>query len=198
VKKYNAEFHSQSALEGILELRDAHQLPPEDVERVEIDIFDVAYNIIGGGEEGNKQNVRTKEEADHSLPYMVAVALLDGEVTPVQYTPRRIGRADVQTLLRKVTVRPDKEMSERFPEEMPCRIQVFLKGGRTLSIEKRDYEGFYTRPMSWERVVQKFEKLAAPYTDRELRRGIEEAIARLESLEVQELTELLTYVRRPL
>jgi len=192
VKKYNAEFHSQSALEGILELRDAHQLRPEDVERVEIEIFDVAYNIIGGGEEGNKQSVRTKEEADHSLPYMVAVALLDGEVTPAQYAPRRIGRGDVQTLLRKVTVRPDEEMSEHFPEEMPCRIQVFLKDGRTLSIEKRDYEGFYTRPMSWERVVQKFEKLAAPYTDKELRRGIVEAIARLESLEVQELTELLT------
>lgn len=198
VKKYNAEFHSQSALEGILELRDAHQLRTEDVERIEIEIFDVAYNIIGGGEEGDKQSVRTKEEADHSLPYMVAVALLDGEVTPAQYAPRRIGRGDVQTLLRKVTVRPDTEMSERFPEVMPCRIQVFLRDGRTLSIEKQDYEGFYTRPMPWERAVEKFEKLAAPYTDEELRRGIVEAVARLESLEVQQLTELLTYVRRPL
>src|SRR6266567_4188662 len=80
IKKYNAEFHSQSALEGILELRQAHQLRVEEVERVEIEIFDVAYHIIGGGEEGNKQQVQTKEEADHSLPYMVAVALLDGEV----------------------------------------------------------------------------------------------------------------------
>src|SRR5205085_1687582 len=84
IKKYNAEFHSQSALEGILELRQAHQLRTEEVERVEIEIFDVAYHIIGGGEEGNKQQLQTKEEADHSLPYMVAVALLDGEVTPAE------------------------------------------------------------------------------------------------------------------
>src|SRR6266849_5115893 len=108
VKKYNAEFHSQSALEGILELREAHHLHAGEIERIEIDIFDVSYNIIGGGEEGNKYLVRTKEEADHSLPYMVAVALLDGEVTPAQYVPERIVREDVQSLLRKVTIRPDE------------------------------------------------------------------------------------------
>src|SRR5512146_1083643 len=50
VKKYNAEFHSQSALEGVLELRATHQFQGKDVDRVRIDIFDVAYHIIGGGE----------------------------------------------------------------------------------------------------------------------------------------------------
>lgn len=194
VKKYNAEFHSQSALEGILELRASHHLRPEEIERIEITIFDVAYHIIGGGEEGDKHLVRTKEEADHSLPYMMAVALLDGEVTPAQYAPERIVREDVQALLRKVTVRPDEAMSGRFPEEMPCRIQVFLNNGRALSIEKRDYEGFYTRPMSWERAEAKFGALAAPYTDKELRRAIAKAVAHLETIEVKQLTELLTRV----
>jgi 2-methylcitrate dehydratase len=196
IKKYNAEFHSQSALEGILELREANHLQADAIERIEIEIFDVAYNIIGGGEEGDKHNVHTKEEADHSLPYMVAVALLDGEVTPRQYTPKRIERRDVQTLLRKVEVRPSAEMSELFPEAMPCRIQVFLNDGRTLSIEKEDYEGFYTHPMSWTKVAEKFEQLAQPFTDEELRRGIIEAVARLETLEVAQLADLLTYVRK--
>ncbi len=196
VKKYNAEFHSQSALEGTLELRAAHQLLAEDIERIEIQIFDVSYNIIGGGEEGDKHLVRTKEEADHSLPYMVAVALLDGEVTPAQYAPERIVREDVQTLLRKVSVRPDKAMSRRFPAEMPCRIQIFLKGDGTLSIEKRDYEGFYTRPMSWEQAEAKFESLITPYTDKELRRAIVEAVTHLDSIEVRQLTNLLSMVRR--
>src|SRR5579883_1510695 len=95
VKKYNAEFHSQSVLEGALELRAARQIRPEEIERVDIAIFDVAYHIIGGGEEGDKRQVRTKEEADHSLPYMVAVALLDGDVTPAQYLPERIRRQDI-------------------------------------------------------------------------------------------------------
>src|SRR5579864_8057157 len=196
VKKYNAEFHSQSALEGILELRASHQLQAKEIERVEIEIFDVSYHIIGGGEEGDKHLVRTKEEADHSLPYMVAVALLDGEVTPAQYAPERIVREDVQSLLRRVVVRPDEEMSKRFPEEMPCRIQIFLKDGQTLSIEKRDYEGFHTRPMSWERAAMKFERLAAPYTDDQLRRDIMEAVVHLETIEVQHLTDLLSEVTR--
>ena len=191
VKKYNAEFHSQSALEGILELKQAHHVRPEAIERIEIDIFAVAYNIIGGGEEGDKHVVSTKEEADHSLPYMVAVALLDGEVTPAQYTPQRILRDDVQTLLRKVTVRPDEALSKRFPHEMPCRIRVFLKDGQVLSIEKQDYEGFYTRPLSWEKAEVKFASLAAPYTDGELRQAIIDAVAHLETIEVQQLTELL-------
>ena len=166
----------------------------KEIERIEIEIFDVSYHIIGGGEEGDKHLVRTKEEADHSLPYMVAVALLDGEVTPAQYAPERIVREDVQTLLRKVNVRPDDAMSKRFPAEMPCRIQIFLRNGQTLSIEKRDYEGFYTRPMSWEKAEAKFANLAAPYSDDELRHAIVGAVAHLEIIEVQQLTDLLTRV----
>src|SRR5579884_3820258 len=197
VKKYNAEFHSQSALEGVLELREKHHialapdLPAEAVEHVAIDIFDVAYNIIGGGEEGDKRRIQTKEEADHSLPYIVAVALLDGEVTPEQYAPERIVRQDVQSLLRKVTIRPDDELSKRFPDEMPCRIQITLKNGQTFHVEKQDYEGFYTRPMSWEQVIAKFERLAAPYTDATQRASIIETVAGLETKDVVELTALL-------
>ena len=140
--------------------------------------------------------MRTKEEADHTLPYMVAVALLDGEVSPAQYTPERIMRQDVQTLLRKVTIRPNDEMSKRFPAEMPCRIHILLNDGQSLSSEKRDYEGFYTRPMSWEMAVQKFERLASPYTDSDLRRSIEDTVERLEAMEIQQLTEPLAQVRR--
>jgi 2-methylcitrate dehydratase len=194
LKKYNAEIHSQSALEGILDLRAAHHLRPEEIERITVDIFDVAYHIIGGGEEGNKQQVRTKEEADHSLPYLLAVALLDGEVTPAQYVPERIQRADVQTLLRQITVQPDSQFSQRFPAEMPCRIQVWLRNGRTLHIEKADYGGFVTRPMSWEQVVGKFERLAAPFTSPTLRQAMIETIATLEARSVAELTGQLASV----
>src|SRR5438876_3462525 len=191
VKKYNAEFHSQSTLEGILELRAAHHIRPEEIEDIKIGIFDVAYHIIGGGEEGDKQRVRTKEEADHSLPYMVAVALLDGDVSPAQYVPERIAREDVQTLLHRVTIQPDETLSKLFPAQMPCRIQILLKDGRQLSTEKLDYEGFYTRPLSWEKAVAKFERLAAPFTNGAQRAAIREAVAHLETKEVAQLTELL-------
>jgi 2-methylcitrate dehydratase len=90
VKKYNAEIHAQSAVEGALELRRQHRFDGTAVARVEVDIFDVAHRIIGGGE-GDKSLVRTKEDADHSLPYMLAAALCDGELTPAQY-PRSASR----------------------------------------------------------------------------------------------------------
>jgi 2-methylcitrate dehydratase len=196
VKKYNAEFHSQSALEGILRLRREHQLKAGDIDGIEIDIFDVAYHIIGGGEEGDKRLVRTKEEADHSLPYMVAVALLDGEVAPAQYALERIARDDAQSLLRKVTVRPDAAFSARFPQEMPCRIRVRLRDGRTLETEQADYPGFYTWPLSWEQAGQKFDQLAAPHADEALRRSIMEMVQRLETAEIRELTALLSKVQR--
>ena len=97
----------------------------------------------------------------------------------------------MQTLLRKVTVQPDDALSKRFPQEMPCRIRVFLKAGQVLSIEKQDYEGFYTRPLSWDKAKAKFAALATPYTDGELRQAIIDVVAHLETIEVQQLTELL-------
>jgi 2-methylcitrate dehydratase len=195
IKTYNAEYHAQSALEGILELQTEQGFAAADVVRVEIDIFDVAYHIIGGGEEGDKTLVRTKEEADHSLPYLVAVALLDGQVMPEQYAPERIRRADVQDLLRRVVVRPNDAYTARFPQEMACALRVTLRDGRALSKEKRDYEGFPSRPMGWEAVVQKFERLSGPYTDAALRREIVEAIEQLDRLPVRQLTRLLARVQ---
>ncbi|MDQ3910236.1 MAG: MmgE/PrpD family protein [Actinomycetota bacterium] len=191
VKRYNAEIHSQTALEGILELREEHGIRPEEVEELELETFDVAYDIIGGGEEGEKKTVRTKEEADHSLPYLLAVALLDGEVYPPQYDPERIAAEDVQKLLRRVEVRPADDLSERFPQEMPCRLRVLTKSGGEFGVEKADYEGFFSRPVSWERAKEKFERLSSPYAEGKLMESIEDAVQHLEEIEIRELTERL-------
>jgi 2-methylcitrate dehydratase len=196
VKKYNAEIHSQSTLEGVLELKQAHPFSAEEVQKIDIDIFDVAYNIIGGGEEGEKFTVRTKEEADHSLPYLVAAAILDGGVMPAQFLPERIARADIQSLLRKVNVRPLEEFSQRFPAEMPVRIQVRLNDGRNFSIEKRDYEGFLTHPMRWETVVDKFERLSQAHLSRARQAELENAVAHLENIPVSELTRMLENINQ--
>src|SRR5262249_41411119 len=185
------EIHSQSALEGVLELKHAYGFTAADVTRIEIETFDVAYHIIGGGAEGDKRIVRTKEEADHSLPYIIAVAILDDQVMPEQYRSERIERPDVQSLLRKIRALPSADYSRRFPDEMPCRVTVTLNDGRILTKEKRDYEGFRNRPMSWETVTRKFERLSAPYIDHKLRREIIDAVANLEGIQAPDLTRLL-------
>jgi 2-methylcitrate dehydratase len=191
LKRYNAEIHSQSALEALLELRGAHALDPEEVERVELDTFQVAFDIIGGGEEGGKKEIRTKEEADHSLPYLLAVALLDGQVMPEQFAPERIVRADVQELLRRVDIRPAADLSARFPAEHGCRLRLRLADGATLAAEKADYHGFVTRPMNWERAREKFERLAARSVDPGLAAELAETVAVLDELETRDLTTLL-------
>ena len=194
LKKYNAEIHSQSSIQGAIELKRRYGLTGHEVQGVTLEIFDVAYNIIGGGEEGDKRTVRNKEEADHSLPYLIAVALLDGEVMPSQFAPDRIRRDDVQTLLSAIRIIPSEEMSRHFPEELPCRLTVRLKDGKTLSIEKRDYEGFTSHPASWDTVVRKFNALSEPHAPRVLRERIVETVQNVETAGVCQLTELLRQV----
>jgi 2-methylcitrate dehydratase len=191
LKRYNAEIHSQSALEALLEMREGHNVDPAAVERVELETFQVAYDIIGGGQEGGKKQIRTKEQADHSLPYLLAVALLDGEVLPEQFAPERILRADVQRLLRQVDVRPAADLTRRFPAEHACRLRLHLVDGSTLSAEKSDYEGFRTRPMSWARAREKFERLTTDVFELERAAELAEAVAALDELETRDLTALL-------
>jgi 2-methylcitrate dehydratase len=148
------------------------------VEQVEVEIFDVAFHIIGGGEEGEKRTVRNKEQADHSLPYLIAVALLDGDVMPGQFVAERIHRADVRELLRKVWVRPSDELSRRFPQELPCRVNVRLKDGRNVSAEKSDYEGFTSNPVGWETAVRKFQALSEPHTTSSVRKQLVDVTTR--------------------
>ena len=191
LKRYNAEIHSQSALEALLELREAHALDAADVTLIELDTFQVAYDIIGGGEEGGKKEIATKEEADHSLPYLLAVALLDGQVLPDQFAPTRIVQPDVQALLRRVTVRPAADLTARFPDEHACRLRIHLADGTTLAAEKRDYEGFLTRPMSWERARQKFDRLTATRLESERADEVAEVVWALDELHTHDLTALL-------
>lgn len=197
VKRYNAEFHSQAVLEAVLELRREAALDPARVERIELDVFQVAFDIIGGGEEGDKRLVRTKEEADHSLPYLAAVALLDGDVLPAQYAPERIARPDVQDLLRRVVVRPDPALSAAFPARHACRVRVVLRDGRVLAREKTDYLGFLTRPAAWADVEDKFRRLAAPVAGDAAAGRIVEAVRNLEHIRVGSLCSLLELAGRP-
>jgi 2-methylcitrate dehydratase len=197
IKRHNAEIHSQTAIEAALELQQAHRFDASDVAKVEVDVFDVAHRIIGGGEEGDKTLVFTKEDADHSLPYLIAVALLDHTVMPAQFAPQRIQRADVQALLCRVVVRPLADYSARFPDEMPSRVTVTLTDGRAFTRALADYPGFRTRPQTWDDAVAKFTMLAEQRTTDSARADIVAAVRDLDHISVVELTHLLRCLVRP-
>jgi len=191
IKRYNAEIHSQTAIEAALELQRTYKFSADDVESVDVDVFDVAHRIIGGGEEGDKTLVFSKEDADHSLPYLIAVALLDHTVMPAQFTPQRLQSADVQALLCRIIVRPLADYSDRFPNEMPSRVTVTLTDGRILARALSDYPGFHTRPQTWEGAVSKFTTLTETRIPETVRADMAGAIGDLDHISVAEFTRVL-------
>lgn len=196
LKKHNAEVHAQSALDAALEVRSQPGFSIGKVRQVRLKTFRVAYQIIGGGEEGDKRTVRSKEEADHSLPYMLAVALLDGEVQPEQYAPERIAARDVQELLRRVVITPDETLSRRFPQRMPAELEVELSDGTVLRAARDDYHGFHTNPFDWTAARQKFGRVTRAFLTNTAADEIADVIATLDERPVSELTTYLASAPR--
>lgn len=198
IKKYNAEIHSQSALDAALDIRKQDGFNPAHITSIELATFDVAYSIIGGGEGGDKQTIRTKEEADHSLPWVLAVALLDGELNPAQYETERIIADDVQQLMRTVTITPDDSFSDRFPQDMPARLTITLddgsEDGNVFTAEESAYDGFFTQPLDWAGARAKFDALTTPFADQGLRDEISDIVHGLENHRTSDLTAALARV----
>jgi len=194
LKKYCSLIHGQPVIETVLHLAQAHQLRAEDVAEIRLEVFQTAYDIAGGGKFGDKHEVATKEQADYNLAYLTAAALIDGQVGPEQLREERIRRDDVQALMRRVQVRPDDTLTAGYPQTAPVRVRLRLTDGRELTREQHDYEGARTRPLSWDRIVDKFHWLAEPHAGDGLREQIIAAVADLDRIEVSALTDLLVRV----
>lgn len=194
IKRYNAEFHAQSSIEGILELREEHKISADEVQGIHVDIFKAGYDLIGGGKYLDPRTVATKEDADHSLSYLLAVALIDGEVMPEQFTQSRIESDDVQSLLRKVVSWLSLEYTRVYPQSLKSKVRVGLKDGRILELEKDGYEGFFRCPMAVEALLKKFKRLArAGASDQGVDRVIE-AVAKIEERPIADLAAVLRNV----
>ena len=204
LKKYNSEVHSQSLIEAILEITQKERIDPQHVKEIEASTFLTAYHIIGGGEYGDRKIVATKEQADHSLPYLLAVALIDQDVYPPQFSNERINRMDVQELLKKVTVtttfplkEPRKLVSHldaytaAYPDKMMGKITVTTIDGKKFSVEKEDYHGFFTRPLDWSELEKKFLRLTSDVISPEMQSKIFSVIRDFDKKDVTDLTSLV-------
>jgi len=159
IKFWPAEYHSQSAIDAALKLR--HEIGDvSKVAAVDIYTFEASYNIIGKYAEAWAP--RTRETADHSLPYCTAVALLDGEVTLRQFDPERFTASDILNLLTKVKVHLDDALTQRYPRGIPNRIVVTLTDGRQFTIEVEFPRGHAGNPMTDFEVEAKFRSLVEP------------------------------------
>ena len=197
IKKYNSMIHTQSAVHCMVELTRQKKLDPNRIVSIEGEVFQLAFDFAGGGLYGVDKVIRTKEQADHSLPYLLSVALIDGEVTPAQFQPDRIVKPDVQALLKKVSIRPNDEFTAQYPRKMPAKITIGLQDGTVIKHEVQDYPGLASHPFTWEESVEKFDTLAAGRVDAGLSREIKDAVLSLESIQVRDLVNLLSYARTP-
>jgi 2-methylcitrate dehydratase len=205
LKKYNSEVHSQSSIEALLELDKEENIPVDEINEIEATVFLTCYHIIGGGEYGDRKVVVTKEQADHSLPYLLAVAMLDKEVYPSQFTPDRINADDVQNLLKKIKVTTSFPLKEprklvthldpytiAYPEKMMANIAITLENGKKFTKEKEDYHGFFTRPFSWDDVRTKFCRLTDGIISKEKQQQIFSLVFDFEKQGVSELTDVIS------
>ena len=194
LKKYCSLIHGQPVLEAVLELKNRNSLAAERIRDVRCDIFQTGFDIAGGGSFGSKARPETKEQADYNLKYLIAVALLDGQVGPDQLEPSRVQATDAQALLAHVDIRPDPQLTARYPQELGTRVVIRTRDGRVFVKEQSGYEGGLTNPLSWNRTVEKFDWLSEPYADGALRRRIVDVVKDLDRRPLTDLTGLLAQV----
>jgi len=191
MKKYMAGTHAQTAIEGLLELIERDDIDVEAIERTHLETYESAKHVMGGGE-GNRHLPKNREQADHSIPYTLAAAALDGQLMKEQYTQDRIVSEDVQSLMKTVTIEEDPLLSELFEDgKQPYIITVVTTDGSEHRIEKMSFEGHPHTPMSWERLEEKFHGISKGIYGEERRNKIIEIVKNLEDYEARHLTAVL-------
>jgi 2-methylcitrate dehydratase len=159
IKFWPAEYHSQSAIEAALLLR-KEILDPAQVRAMTIESHDASVDIIGS--EPEKWRPTTRETADHSLPYITAIALIDGEVTNKQFEPERFTDPKIWKFLENVKVQRNAELSALYPDAAANIVHVDLADGRRLT-KRVDYPlGHAKNPLKDPEVEEKFFALVVP------------------------------------
>src|SRR5712692_9638786 len=159
IKYWPAEYHSQSAIEAAQFLRKSIA-DLAQVRGMTIESHDASVDIIGS--EVEKWRPETRATADHSLPYITAIALIDGEVTSKQFEPERFADPKIWKFLENVKVERNAELSAMYPGAVANIVHVDLGNGRRLT-KRVDYPlGHAKNPLKDSEVRSEERALVAP------------------------------------
>lgn len=190
LKFFPAEIHSQTSIWAALDVKKKIRRP-EDIVSVEVASHEAGYTILGKDPE--KWNPLTKETADHSLPYIVGMALLEGKIDNSTYTERKFRSPKILDFLKKITVTEDRSLSAMYPEGVPNRVTVKLSSGEVVFKQVDYHKGHPKNPMSDEEVEDKFRRLAGRYVSKKQAAKILDAIWNLEKAkDVSKVVSLMT------
>lgn len=166
-------------------------LSAADIARVEMLVNDHPMTIAQTSDP-ERRAPQSRETADHSFQYLVAVGLLDGEVTPRQFAPGRWVDPAVVDLMARIDVRPSAELTRHVPGGFPCTLSVTLKDGRSATAEVGYAKGHARNPMTPEEVEAKFRRMTSPALSESRASAIIAMVHRLDTLaDVGELAALL-------
>ena len=160
-KFWPAEYHSQSAIDAALKIRAKLGVNPADqIKSVLCRTHRVGYEIIGS--DPAKWRPTHRETADHSLPYMVAAALVDGEITSRQFAPDRFTDAALLAVVDRVKVVEDAEMTALYPDHIANVVEVETTAGEKFVERVDDAPGHVHNRLSDDDLLLKYHALADP------------------------------------
>ena len=171
-------YHGQSAVFAAIELRKKVTLA--DIDEIMVDGYKAAYMMMGS--DATRWAPATRETADHSMPYVVAMALIDGAVTDASFSAARLVDPAMAALMAKIKMRADEGLDSRYPEGAPARVTIRMKGGQTHSEEIIYPRGHAKNPLTEADVIAKFHELTAAKLNAEQRQRVLDTLAQFENV----------------
>ena len=182
-------YHGQSAVLAALDLRQRVALP--EIVEIKVEAYGTAVFMMGA--DASRWAPATRETADHSFPYCIAIALLDGAVTQASFAGGRLRDSAVKDIMRKVKVVEDSALSAQYPEGSPGRVTISMRSGEVHVAEVRYPKGHEKSPMTDGEIERKFIELCSGRLGAQQREKLIGALWQLESVEdVRTLTALLS------
>jgi 2-methylcitrate dehydratase len=195
MKAFPTEALTHTPISAVLDLVNGHDLAPEQIAKVHIRSLARAADILA---DPSKYDPHSKETADHSLPYVIAAAIVDRQVTPQQFTEAKINDPAIRAQLHKVEVVADTEIEKVFPALQRVVVTIHTSDGRQLSTQLDYPKGDPRNPLSDGEIEEKFDALAGPVLSASARAKVKDAVWNLERLHtVTELMRMLRAKRKP-
>lgn len=171
-----ALMHSPiSALSAILH---AHRVQAQDISEIRVEVIARAADILG---DPAKYRPTTRETADHSLPYALAVLITDSQLGPAQFAPSRVADRALHQLIDRVRVVPSTEFESRFPAAQPARVTISTLSGAQYTHHVEHPKGHPSNPMTQDEVERKFRTYAEPRIGHDACTRVIHLVSKLES-----------------
>src|SRR6266446_4846958 len=119
MKSFPIEALSHAPLTAMMKTVKENKIKAGDVKEIKVEVIARAADILG---DPHKYRPDSKETADHSLPYCMAVGLVDGMVTPLQFREERVRDQSLIPIMDKVKVVANEEFEALFPKFQPSRV----------------------------------------------------------------------------